>query len=628
MARRADITPLVQNSFYGGWATDDQLGSPSSFAYSRGIDFRKKPTQFSVLPVGRKETGGVVTDLIQDEVMVADGTIYAIGSTGNFYKRTPAGIWSRMATLTSNGGYGLSYRRDIDAIYVTSQNTVSEYSPISNSPTMKLDKFAASRSADSNCYLTGGTKSTAITTSISEADNTLQYYKPDIEPLVKIGVKVITKGTGDWTLVVHDGPNNVLGTATITNANLTDNATNYFSFASQIRQQCKPNARTYHFHITSTVADGTIASATDNDMNTCDYEYWADRLIMTTNGMHVQATFGPYQCFGNGDYMSVWEPLSDSPLNTEWLRHKLVFSSGMEVCGVAEFNEYLAIACEYRSSSASVSNQAGAIYFWDGTAAKWNYRIPVPEGSPYSLHEHKNILYYISNGALYGYANAAPVKLRTLPNSDSEFSDTVDQTVVYPNMFTVRRGIHLLGYPSTTTNQSVEHGVYSRGSVDKNFSESFGFSYPISTGTLTNTSGNLKIGMVKNFGDMLHVSWQDGASNFGVDVVDNYSDPQPAAIWQGLTFDNGQRTKLKTAVELSALFDTLTTGETVQLGYRIDGGAWVDGTVFDSGNRASLKINKRFYYISTRVTLGATTTTPEVNCVTLIYNNNYPEAQG
>lgn len=628
MARRLEIVPLVQSSFYGGWATDDQLGGPSSFAYSKGIDFRKKPTQFSVLPGARKETGGTVTDLVQNEVMTNDGVIYALGSAGSFYKRTTAGVWSKQATLNSNGSHGLSYRRDTDAVYATSLNTVSEYSPISNSPSIKIDKFGASASSATTAYLTGGSLTTAIGTTTGEASNQKQEYQPDIEPCVKIGVKIVAKGTGNWTLTLHDGVNNVLGTVTVANASLNNNAINYFSFSSQIRQYVKPNARTYHFHLTSTVADGTVASSTANDLNTCDYEYWADRLINTNNGMHPQETFLQYQCFGNGNYLSAWEPLSDVPTNAEWLRHRLTFPAGLEVCGLAPFNEYLAIACEQRSTSATVSAQQGYIFFWDGLASTYNYYVKIPEGSPYSLHEHKNILYYFAGGAWYGYANAAPVKLRTMPNTDSEYTDRVDQTIVYPNMATIRRGIHLFGYPSTTTNQSIEHGVYSYGSIDKNYQESFGFSYPISTGTLTNTSGNLKIGMVKNFADMLHISWQDDANGYGVDIVDNYSDPQPTAIWQGLTFDNGQRTKAKSAVELSALTGNLNAGETVTLGYSIDGGAWVYGTAVTTGNLATLKINKRFYYISTRVMLGSTTTTPSVNCVTLIYNSNYHENQG
>ena len=628
MTRRLEIVPLVQSSFYGGWATDDQLGGPSSFAYSRSIDFRKKPTQFSSLPGTRKETGGIVTDLVQNEVMTADGTIYALGNAGKFYKRTPAGVWSNEATLTSAGSHGLSYRRDTDCVYATSLNTVSEWSPVSNSPNMKLDKFGPSSSTASTAYAVGGTLTTAIGTSISETTNSLQSYQPDIEPCVKIGVKVIAKGTGNWTLTLHDGINNVLGTATISNANLVNGQINYFVFSSQIRQYVKPNARTYHFHITSTVADGTVASSATNNLDTCDFEYWADRLIQTNNGMHPQENFLQYQCFGNGNYLSVWEPLSDIPTNAEWLRHRLTFPAGLEVCGLAVYNEYLAIACENRSTSALVSNQGGYIFFWDGIAATYNYYVKVPEGSPYSLHEHENILYYFAGGAWYGYANAAPVKVRTMPNTDSEYSDRVDQTIVYPNMATVRKGVHLFGFPSTTTNQSIEHGVYSYGAVDKNFPEAFGFSYPISTGTLTNTTGNLKIGMVKNFSDMLHISWQDDVNGYGVDVVDNNSDPASTAVWQGLTFDNGQRTKLKTGVELSALFGTLAAGETVTLGYRIDDGAWVYGSPVTSGQKATLKINKRFYYISTQVILNSATTTTEVNCVTLIYNNNYHEMQG
>ena len=443
--------PLVNKRWDGGLGTDNQLGIENSHAYSRHIEFRKKPSQISILPRTVQEGAGVIVDLIQNEVITDSGTIYALGNQGNFYRRTPAGVWS-LQTKLSSGTFGLSYRKDTDAIYATSATTASQYSPISGSPVVQLDKFSASRSTDTRAYLTGGTTITNITTSISEGVTSKQEYLPDIEPASKIGIRIVSKGTGDWTLTLHDAANNVLATSTVANASLTNNQVNYFTFSTPVRQYVKPNARTYHFHITSTVAGGTIASSTLNDLNTCDFEYWADRFVQTNNGMHPQETFLQYQCFGNERYLSVWEPLSDTPSNSEWVRHKLTFPAGLEVCGLAKWNEYLAIACEQKTTSALVDAQQGFIFFWDGLATTYNFFMAVPEGSPHALHEEKNVLYYHAGDAWFAYAGATPSKLRTMPNTDSEFSDAVDQTVVYPYTTTVHRGIHMLGYPSSTPN--------------------------------------------------------------------------------------------------------------------------------------------------------------------------------
>lgn len=620
---------LIQKRWDGGLGTDEQLGIPHSHAYSRHLEFRKKPSQISVLPETRQEGEGVIVDLLQNEVMTNDGTVYALGNLGYFYKRTTAGVWSNEAKLDS-GTFGLSYRKDTDAIYLTSAKTASEYSPISNSPSIKLDKFTASRSTDSNAYLTGGSKTYPLTTTISESTSEKQEYQPDIEPLMKIGVMIVSKGTGDWKLTVHDAANNTLGSKTVANADLKDRTMNYFEFSSQIRQYVKPNARTYHFHLTSTVADGTIACSTAGDLNTADYEYWADRFVQTNNGMHPQETFLQYQCFGNERYLSVWEPLSEVPTNAEWLRHKLTFPPGLEVCGLARWNEYLAIACEQKTTSTSVTPQAGYIFFWDGLATTYNFFIPVPEGSPYALHEHKNVLKYFAGGTWHAYAGGVPVKLRTMPFTDSEYTDAVDQTIVYPYTATVHRGIHMFGFPSSTTNQSLEFGVYSYGAVDKNFTDSFGYSYTCSHGTINyDGSNNLRLGMVKSFGDFMHISWRKG-DEYGLDIVDNTSDPFSTATWESLVFEDEIPTKLKSADYIEATLEGLPTGASIALKYKIDGGSWVTQTAKTTEGLKYIRfdINDRFYDIQVGIELAAESITPVVKAIVLVYDDNKNERLG
>lgn len=615
--------PLINKRWDGGLGTDDQLGIENSHAYSRHLEFRKKPSQISTLPKTVEEGGGVIIDLIQNEVMVDSGITYAIGDQGHFYRRTTAGVWSSEAKFEP-GSFGLSYRKDTDAIYITGSKNVSEYSPVSNSPIPQVNKFKESRSTDSRAYLSGGTKTTTIQTSIAE--DARQEYQPDIEPASKIGVNIISKGTGNWTLTLHDATNNTLATKTVTNANLANGQINYFEFATQVRQYVKPNARTYHFHLTSTVADGTVASATESDLNTCDFEYWADRLVQTNNGMHPQETFLQYQCFGNERYLSVWEPLSEVPTNAEWLRHKLTFPAGLEVCGLAKWNEYLAIACEQKSTSTQVTPQQGFIFFWDGLATTYNFFMAVPEGSPYALHEYKNLLYYHAGDAWFGYGGGTPTKIRTMPNTDSEFSDTVDQTIVYPYTAAVHRGIHMIGFPSTTTNQSIEYGIYSYGAVDKNFPNSFGYSYTLSHGTRNyDGSNNLKLGTVKSFGDFMHVSWRNG-SDYGIDVINNSSDPFASAVWESLVFDDGFPTKQKKALQVEALVKDIPAGATVSLKYKIDDSDWVTQTASSSGKHLRFDINKLFYEIQMGIEMTSASISPEVKAITLIYDNNSQES--
>lgn len=614
-------TALVVKRFDGGWSTDSQFGIPNSFFYSQHLDFRKNPGQMTVLPKTRNEADSTVDDLVQNLVMVDNSTIYGLGNTGLAYKRTTAGVWNVIGDL-DNGAFGMSYRRDVDKLFLASTKTISEYSPVSNSPSIKVNKLAAS--ASTTATRTSGTNTYTLKTAISESSSDRLSFTSDIEPMSSMKVLVAAKGTGNWTMTAHDEANNTLATSTITNANLINGVLNEFTFSSQVRLYVKPNARTYHFHLTSTVADGTVRCSTAGDLNTADYTLFADRLVASNNGMHPIQTFIASEYIGNERYLAGWEPLSETPSNSEFNRHRLTFPPNLEVCGLAAWNQYLAIACEQKTTGSLVP-QDGFIYFWDGLASSYNYLIRIPEGSPYSLHEYKNVLYYFAGGAWYAYAGKAPVKIRTMRSTDSEYSDTSDTTIVYPYMATVRRGIHLLGFPSTTTNQSLQYGVYGYGAIDENFPDSFGYSYSISTGTQYNSGGNLQLGTVKNFGDLLFISWRDGTS-YSVDVVDNTSDPFGTASWESLVFEGNYPAKTKTALYIEGLFETLPSGVTVTMKYKINGAAsWTTGGTLTSGTYTRLDINQRFYSIQFGFDLIVGTTTPVVRSVSLVYDDNRKE---
>lgn len=617
---------LGQNSFYGGITVADQkMGTKGSFLYSKGIDFRKRPSQFSVLPGASNVATGVVTDLIQDMVQTADGSRYALGNTGNFYKINTSNLITLVGN-TGSGASGLIYRQDIDRIVMTGTTSATSYYPISNSPTLELNKYTKSRSADTASYQATTTSpgSVGVPTSLSEASR--RAFTPDIEPMYSIKLFVVAKGTGTVTVTVHDDANNLLGTSSLATADITANQLNEWVFTTPIRMLVKPNARVLHFHVTSTVNDTTIQTTTNNpDITTADFEMWANRFVTTTNGFHPAVQYQQYCCFGNERYLSVWEPLSDDPSNLEWLRHRLTFPPGYEVCGLAVYDEFLAIACEKRSTSATREFQDGKVFFWDGGATTYNHFVDVPEGAPYSIFTYKNILYWFAGGCWWGYAGGKPTKLKTFPNTDSEFSNTNDYTVNYPNMAAVRKGVLLMGYPSETSNQSIEHGVYSWGAIEKNYPDSFGYSYTISTGSiLNNGSNNLRLGMVKNFGDTMYFSWRDDSSaqKYGLDIVNNSSAPYASATWESLIFDNGQTWKQKKCDMIVATFKTLPAGATVSLKYKIDrASSWTVNTAVTSGGVAKFNVNKRFYEIQFGIDLVATTTTPEITFVGMNYDD-------
>src|ERR1039458_7353867 len=232
---------VIWKSFEGGWATDSKIGIRNSFAFSQSLDFRKSPSQLTILPGPRREDQ-VVSDLVQNEVMVSDGTIYAIGSAGNFYKRTTSGVWSLEAGINI-GTYGMDYRKDTDDIYLPTRKSVSRYATVSGTPAMYMNYYGSSFSMYNNtanygfnvaANQTGSTLTYALATAINENTTNLRYFQSDIEPLTKVSLFVTAKGTGDWTVTLHDGTNKVLGTSTVTNANLNNGVFNDFSLHLQL----------------------------------------------------------------------------------------------------------------------------------------------------------------------------------------------------------------------------------------------------------------------------------------------------------------------------------------------------------------------------------------------------------
>lgn len=582
----------VYNSWSGGEATDKKVGIANSFANSQSLDFRKSPSQLSVLPGTRRSDANTVTDLIQNEVMTESGEIYAVGSSGNIYNVSSSGVWGLFGATGQAGTFGISYRKDQDAIYITGTTAVSSITTVSSAPTLNSAFYGESQSTYNNSTQagfnvnsdqSGSVLVTALSTTFVDGDTAQErFFQTDVQPISKIGVNIIAKGTGNWTLTVHDGLNNSLGAVTVASANLNSGSVNYFTFATPIQVNVGPNAaQTYHFHLTSTVADGTVSSSATNDLSSCDMELWANRLVSTVNGIHPQVTFQQFECIGNGRYLSVWENLGEAtPSNSAWQRQKLSFPPGYEVCGLTVFNEYLAIATQ-KVTTGDNTPQEGIIFYWDGLSPTYNYFTRIPEGSPQAIHEYENALYYVAAGIWYIITSVAatPQKIRRMPGSENIYTGATTQTQVYPYVGTVRHGIHLLGWPSITGNTTIPYGVYSWGRADYSQANSFGYSYILSTGTQFKTgSNNLTIGMVKNFGNILHISWRDdssGATTYGVDVVDPASTPAAFSKWEALIEDAKIVTKQKLVSYMEGKWLDIDDGVSIVLKYNINRNDWV-----------------------------------------------------
>lgn len=615
MAKR----PIVLQRFDGGMSSDNKIGPANSFSYSRHIDFRKSPTQLTVLPETVKESANTVTGLVVDMIQLPSGKLVAVDTSGGVYSRATNGTWTKDGTTLSNTAYSLIYNLQNDIIYIPGTSNIHSITNADgrfSGGTFTVNDNYMVYNVDQSAIVSSATYTT--TNNITETATHMLVVTPTVEPLQAIRLWVTTKGTGDVVVTMHDAANNILGTVTKTAAQLTNGALNIWTFSAPVRTTVSPNGATYHFHVTHPSGTATtVGTSTASDFSTARYETYVNRLLTTVNGFHPSIDFLQYLCIGNGRYLSVWEVISQSaPLNTEYLRHRLTFPQGYEVCGLAVYTEYLAIACEKRSSSAGNEFQDGKIFFWDGTSQTYNFLLDVPEGSPYGLYSKNNIVHYFAGGSWYAWSGGNPVKIRQMPSSDTEYGTVDSYTVNYPNTMAVRNGILLAGYPSETNSTTVEHGVYSFGARDRNYNESFGLSYTMSTGALTN--GTLRIGCVKNFGDKLFIGWRDSLT-YGIDIVQPTSEPFSTAVWESLILDDGKPYTEKEVAEIFIDFVPLPVGCTITPKYKINRGSWVTGTAsVATATQCRMNINKRYKELMVGFDVVCTTASPTIYGITII----------
>ena len=113
-----------------------------------------------------------------------------------------------------------------------------------------------------------------------------------------------------------------------------------------------------------------------------------------------------------------------------------------------------------------------------------------------------------------------------------------------------------------------------------------------------------------------------------MDKIDPNSDPFGTGTWQSLIHDNGRPNREKKAIELIIDFDTLPTGATITPKYKINRAAnWTSGTAATAGDtQVKLNINKQYKEIQVAIDFVATTATPTVYGITLIWDDNSGES--
>jgi hypothetical protein len=142
-----------------------------------------------------------------------------------------------------------------------------KYDTTSTLPGEKMYIYPASSYIDQSAD-TGGAYANTYTLPaiLSEAALDRLTFTPTQTSVAQVGLWIVSKGTGQWTVTLHDASNNLLASQVVENANLTNGQFNFFYLPYTW------TAGVFHIHAVSTVADGTIKTNVATDMETASYE--------------------------------------------------------------------------------------------------------------------------------------------------------------------------------------------------------------------------------------------------------------------------------------------------------------------------------------------------------------------
>ena len=543
--------------FYGGMSPFEKIGVGGEANISakllKNLDIHEDPSYVTQNPKTTKVSGSTVLDLVK---WIEDGTPhdtnrYFYDESGNIYKETSGGVWSvdRATATIGNGAAGQGLLVFDNYLYYATATTLGRLGKLSGTPAYS-DDFLSDGTTNVDQSLSTSGNTYTLATSIAETATHRQTFVPTRDPLKAIIILVAAKGTGNWTVTVHDANNNSIGSATIANASVTGSTDNTFTFSTPLRLII---GNTYHFHVTSTVADGTVTTTTASDLETVDFSTLFGILVSDSN-YHPMIEHLNGVVIGNERYLAFWDQATYNP-------NQVTLAAGYNVRTLTKINEFVVAGCWRGDSIDGV--EEGRLYFWDGISSTFNYYEDVPMGLVNALASSKNRLIgvYGSRGGMY-LGDAPFQKFMEIPNLARG-----KKVEVLPGAISNWRERVVVGFSGSTDDANFPQGVYEEGSAQDGIPEALSLGYVISSGTSTGTT--LRIGSVKGIGNALYIGWDDDGT-YGVDKVLKTDTAFASASYEGLRFDNGTPHKEKLAVTLLASFDALTTGQSVAVKYKKD----------------------------------------------------------
>lgn len=601
-------------------------GMQNSFRFAKNLNIYADDDSVTLNPIPNKVSSTVVVGLGKwmADVFPWSTDKYMTDDGGNIYKITSSETWTldRSGATIANGAAGQGLCGFANGLYYATSTTIGQKYPLSGTPAYNDDLLSDGvLNLDLSVSASGQTYTTPA--AIAETAANKLSITPTKDPLLTVAIYVTAKGTGNWTVTIHDSGNNSLGTATIANASLTNGAMNSFTFSPAIRINI---GTIYHVHVTSTVADGTTQTGTTADFSTAQYKTYFGILIADTNyhdmKQHTNGVNGTI-VIANANYFA------ELTMAGAYSPNKIPILPGYTIRYFVRENEFV-VAMAWKGTTID-SFDEGMAFYWDGIQPYYNYSKPITGGNPNAGVNYKNRILSMlgSNGTLT--VGTEPFRtIQSAPNLGRG-----KKIEVLPGaMTTWQNRAHVgIGINSDDSTGLIQ-GVYEFGSnSDRAVSytsvstEVLNLGYSISTGDTQGTT--MQIGVVKGFGKDMYIAWKSQAGTYGVDKVIKTNNPASTGSWESLIDNDSTDSKgnfypapqkEKESQRLSIYYNTLPTGCTVTPKYKINRAAsWTLGTGTDIGtvgsNYCIMDINQRYFEIEYGYDLVATTGYPAITSV-------------
>jgi hypothetical protein len=543
--------------------------------------------------------------------------------------QTAGQIYANLNQQLSVTYAGLQAYYKFNSAYTDATGNSNTLTPV-NSPTFSADvPFAAPTTRldiDTTQNLTGQTYT--LLTAISESSNDLLPFTPVNDPQDSVGFYVDTKGTGNWTLTIHDQQNKVVASQTIAAANIPASGFIEFIFATPWRLITN---KSYHMHLTVSTGTSNVVTGTTANFSTAEYTSYFGFLVTDTQFHPVhQFQYQPLggsltgaEIIGNERYLAVWD-------GANYLPNFITFPPGWRVRCFAQWRQYLAIGV-WRGGNIYDFHQ-GRIYFWSGYQPAYDFFIDVPEGQInalfgvdsdlYMFAGFRGILLDYKGGYFYNTGNSSSNKLKRMP-----LLSAADYTEVYPGALNMWRGLLHFGLYANSNSTTAQKGVYSFGTLNQYYPDTLSYDYVISTG---NKASTVSIGLVYPVGQNLIIGWKDGSA-YGADMVSFSNPPASSGEVDLLIIDDNAIWNQNANFQVKADFEPLKTGESIDTKVSLDRGAFAfstpDGTVGDMFTKGQVS-NGRGREVQFGADLYATgSTSPTLLAISLLRNGLAEEEQ-